>query len=87
MTTDPLPPMKMIRCFEPQWEIIGEAVSQLAKIDKRIVSKISKYQRIISFRNVLIHGYADLDNRIVWDIVETDLPVLVREVDLLLEDR
>ena len=53
---------------ERQFEIIGEAMAQLAKLDPALASRISKYQRIISFRNVLIHGYADVDNRLVWDV-------------------
>jgi uncharacterized protein with HEPN domain len=36
--------------------------------------------RIIAFRNILIHGYADVDDRLVWNIVETKLPTLIREV-------
>ena len=32
---------------------------------------------------ILIHGYAEIDDRLVWDIVENKLPVLRREVDEL----
>ncbi|MGH9474490.1 MAG: HepT-like ribonuclease domain-containing protein [Terriglobales bacterium] len=34
----------------------------------------------MAFRNILIHGYADVDDRIVWDIIETKLPTLRREI-------
>ena len=71
---------------ERKFEIIGEAMTKLAKIDKTVAAQISKYQRIISFRNILIHEYADVDDRVVWDVVETNLPTLVREIDALLED-
>jgi uncharacterized protein with HEPN domain len=38
------------------------------------------------FRNILIHGYAEIDDRLVWDIVETKLPKLRTDVgDLLTE--
>ena len=37
--------------------------------------------------DVLIHGYADVDDRLVWDVVETSLPALVQEIALLLNDR
>ena len=33
---------------------------------------------------MLIHGYASVDDRLVWDVVEAKLPVLRREVDALL---
>ena len=69
---------------ERKFEIIGEAMTQLAKLDKAVTAQITEYQRIISFRNVLIHEYADVDDRLVWDVVETNLPTLVREVDALL---
>lgn len=54
--------------------IIGEALSQLAKLDAALAAQISEYQRIIAFRNILIHAYAEVDDRIVWDVVETKLP-------------
>ena len=68
---------------ERQFEVIGEAMAQLARCDEPLADRISQYQRIIAFRNVLIHGYADVDDRLVWDVVETSLPTLVREVDAL----
>jgi uncharacterized protein with HEPN domain len=52
--------------------------------DSAIVSNIGEHARIIAFRNILIHGYAEIDDRLVWDIVENKLPVLRREVDELL---
>ena len=70
---------------ERQFEVIGEAMAQLARTDGPVVDRISQYQRIIAFRNVLIHGYADVDNRLVWDVLETRLSVLRREIDELLE--
>ncbi len=69
---------------ERQLEIIGEALNKLSKIDSNIVSKISEYKRIIAFRNILIHGYAD--NRLVWNVVETKLPKLFKEVQSLLHE-
>ncbi len=72
---------------ERKFEVIGEAMSQLAKVDALVAARISDYQRIIAFRNILIHQYTDVDDRLVWDIVETNLPMLAREVDALLKNR
>jgi uncharacterized protein with HEPN domain len=69
---------------EREFEIIGEALSQLARHHPALVTRISESRRIIAFRNILIHGYADVDDRLVWDVVETKLPVLRREVAALL---
>ncbi|MCY3989764.1 MAG: DUF86 domain-containing protein [Caldilineaceae bacterium] len=44
------------------------------------------YQRVIAFRNILIHGYSDVDDGLVWDVVETNLPLLRHEVERLLND-
>ncbi len=71
---------------EREFEVIGEAMTQLARVDEGVATSIQGYQRIIAFRNVLIHGYADVDDRLVWDVLETSLPTLAREIDLLLED-
>lgn len=71
---------------ERQFAIIGEAMANLAKIDQGTAIRISHHQRIIAFRNVLIHGYADIDDRLVWDVLETDLSTLIREVVVLLNE-
>jgi uncharacterized protein with HEPN domain len=69
---------------ERQFEIIGEALSQLARHNPAVAARISGHRRIIAFRNILIHAYTDVDDRLVWDVVETKLPVLRREVEALL---
>ena len=71
---------------ERQFEIIGESLSQLSKIDIQVAARISHYRRIVGFRNILIHGYADVDNALVWDIIEANLPLLKQEVGILLRD-
>jgi uncharacterized protein with HEPN domain len=71
---------------ERQFEIIGEALAQLARIDESIAFRISEHRRIIAFRNILIHGYADVDGRLVWDILEIKLPALRNDVALPLSE-
>ena len=70
---------------EREFEIIGEALARLDKLDQGLASRISEYRRIIAFRNILIHGYAEVDDRLVWDVVETKLPLLRREIAALIE--
>ena len=69
---------------ERQFEIIGEAMGEFARIDETAVRRISHYQRIIAFRNILIHGYADVDDRLVWDVLKTNLATLESDVGTLL---
>ena len=71
---------------ERQFAILGEAMTQLARIDETTAARIDGYQRVIAFRNVLIHGYADVDDRLVWDVVQTSLPALARQISILLDE-
>ncbi len=71
---------------ERQFAIIGEAMAHLVRVDEPAAGRISHHERIIAFRNILIHGYADVDDRLVWDVLMTNLPTLGREVDALLAE-
>ena len=64
-TADPM----LRSAVERQFEIIGEALGKLAKLDPAIASKIPVYQKIISFRNALIHGYAAVQHVVVWGVM------------------
>ena len=75
----------MVRAaVERQCEIIGEALAKLAKVDEPVAARITDYRRIIAFRNILIHGYAEVDHRLVWEVVTTKLPTLTTDVNGLL---
>jgi uncharacterized protein with HEPN domain len=61
---------------ERQFEIVGEALGQLAKHDPEIAAGIPDLPRIVAFRNILIHGYAAIDRKLVWRVIEENLPAL-----------
>ena len=69
---------------ERQLAIVGEALVQLARIDLPTAARFTDYKRIIAFRNVLVHGYAEIDDSIVWDILQQRLCVLREDADRLL---
>lgn len=69
---------------ERQFEIIGEALNRLSKVDAPVADQIPDLPRIIAFRNVLIHGYASVDNRLVWGVIESSLAPLSAALDRLL---
>jgi uncharacterized protein with HEPN domain len=71
---------------ERQFEIVGEALCQAIQHDPKVTELISNSSRIISFRNRLIHGYATISDNVVWGVLETNLPLLTREVKDLLEN-
>jgi uncharacterized protein with HEPN domain len=65
---------------ERQFEIIGEAVNRLSKIEPTIVAVLPDAPRIVAFRNILIHGYDVVDNHVVWDVIRHNLEPLHSQV-------
>ena len=45
----------------------------MSKADAKRAARLSDAGKVIGFRNVLIHGYATVDNRLVWGVIETNL--------------
>jgi len=70
---------------ERSFEIVGEAPRQMREVDPDVEGRISHFQRIIDFRNFLAHGYHRVNHELVWDITESDVPVLEQEVAALLQ--
>ena len=64
------------------WNHRGGA--RLAKDDPEVTARIPEHPRIIAFRNIIVHGYAIVDDRIVWGVIEADLPALRAAVGKLL---
>jgi len=69
---------------ERAFAIIGEALTQLARIDPPSAGHITDLRSIVAFRNILVHAYAQVDDEIVWGIVQSKLPILIREVSELM---
>lgn len=61
---------------------IGEAMKKALDLDSTL--PISYARRIVGTRNRLIHGYDDIDNIEIWNIIVNNLPVLKSEIDSLL---
>ena len=70
---------------ERQFEIIGEALNNLSKLDPEVADRITDRRRIIGFRNLLIHGYAEIDDRVVWGVLEQKLAPMMAEVQSLIQ--
>ena len=75
---------KMLRrAVEREFEIIGEAMSRIEKLDSSL--NISSKKQIISMRNRVIHGYDKIDNEIIWGTIVRHLPSLKMEIETLLK--
>jgi uncharacterized protein with HEPN domain len=75
---------KMLRrAVEREFEIIGEAMNRIEKLDPNL--NISSKKQIISMRNRVIHGYDKIDDEIVWGTIVKYLPILKNEIDILLK--
>jgi uncharacterized protein with HEPN domain len=71
---------------ERRFEIIGEALGRLAKASPELARRIPDLNRAVALRNVLIHGYAVVDDVAVWRTTQEDLPSLREKVVALLAE-
>ncbi len=69
---------------ERQFEIVGEALNLLRRTDTDLAGRIEDLPRIVAFRNLLVHGYASIDDRIVWEVATSRVPVLLELLNVLL---
>lgn len=74
--------LKTKRAVERNIEIIGEAMSRILNEDNHI--EISNSRKIVDVRNRIIHGYDSVSDDVIWGIVIKNLPVLQKEVEVLL---
>lgn len=72
----------MQKAVERNLEIIGEAVKRLKEIDDTIA--ITDARKIINTRNLISHGYDEIQNDRIWVIIIKSLPLLKKEVEDLL---
>jgi len=70
---------------ERRFIYIGESLNRIKITDVTKFGKTSDAQRIIGFRNVLVHGYESVSDRLVWAIVEENLPELQDTCEELLK--
>jgi len=71
---------------ERQLQIVGEALAQLSRRDTDTAKSIPELPRVVAFRNILVHRYADIDDELIWGIVKTSLPALRDRLRPLLEE-
>jgi uncharacterized protein with HEPN domain len=71
---------------ERHFEIVGEALNRLSKGSLELAARVPDLVRAVAFRNLLIHGYAAVDDDVVWRTAQEDLPQLRQAVAELLAE-
>ena len=69
---------------ERQLMIIGEALNQAVHLKPELSEQISEVREIVNLRNVIVHGYAVVENETIWGIVTEEVPALAQQVNRLL---
>jgi uncharacterized protein with HEPN domain len=65
-------------------QIIGEAARALPEEVRALAPEIP-WSNIIGMRNILVHGYFEIDTDIVWNTATRDVPALKPAMERLLE--
>lgn len=66
------------------FEILGESVKHVPfRFQKRY--KALPWQHMYSLRNFIVHEYFDIDEEILWSIIEHDLSNNLKEINLIIE--
>jgi uncharacterized protein with HEPN domain len=63
-------------------EVVGEAARQMPRGFKSEHPEIP-WREVASLRNVIAHEYFGLDNEIIWDVVQTQIPDLIEKFQRL----
>lgn len=72
------------QAVERNLEIIGEACKRLL-VQKPDIN-VSNIRSIINTRNKISHGYEEIQNSEIWNIIMQHLPLLKSEIEFLLEN-
>ena len=65
-------------------QIIGEAARALPEEVRALAPEIP-WPGIIGMRNVLVHGYFEIDTDMIWGAVQRDVPALKPQIETLLK--
>lgn len=73
---------KVVRAVEMNFIIIGEAATQIPEEIEEKYSTIP-WSLMRSMRNRIVHVYFNIDENMMWDTIQNDLPPLIKELEKL----
>lgn len=62
--------------------VIAEAARRVAEKTRQTLPDIS-WQEINGMRNRLVHEYDDINLNIVWDVIDNEIPILIKQLKLI----
>lgn len=65
-------------------QILGEAAAKIPSDQQREYPELP-WPKMIGMRNVLVHNYFNIDLDIVWQVVESELPILKESLNRILK--
>jgi uncharacterized protein with HEPN domain len=74
---------RSIRAVEMNFIIIGEAANQIPEEVEEKYTTIP-WNLMRAMRNRIVHVYFKVDEKLMWDTVQNDLPPLIPELEKLL---
>ena len=66
-------------------EIVGEAANMLTRHFQQLHPELP-WRQIVGMRNVLVHGYANISDRQLWQTVNEDLPPMKQIINRYLAE-
>jgi uncharacterized protein with HEPN domain len=74
---------KAVRAVEMNFIIIGEAANQIPdEVEEKY--PLIPWNLMCAMRNRIVHVYFKVDEKLMWDTVQNDLPPLIPELEKLL---
>lgn len=64
--------------------LLGEAAMHVPESVRTFASEID-WRQIVGTRNRLVHGYLGINNDIVWDIIQNEIPALITQLEALIK--
>jgi uncharacterized protein with HEPN domain len=75
--------MRTISAVERQFTILGEASGRISDAFRQAHPTLD-WRRIIGLRNIVTHRYDDVDQDILWNIIQAELPALLAQIEAVL---